>query len=138
MVFRRAGFLAGCVLLGACGGTPKPAAEPAPAPAPASEEDQVAAIADAVNAEADAAHACWKKASASRPDVDGRVVIQVEIGEGGKTAAAEVVTDEIGSPVLTDCLLATWKAHVWSPVLEPGLIIQLPPYVFVAPLEPQP
>lgn len=138
-MIREAGFLA-VWLMAACGGSSSHATEPAPAPEaePATEAQQVQAIADAVNAEAEAATGCWNKASAGHPGVDGRVVLEIEIGQQGKTAAAKIVSDEIGNQVLRACLLTTWRAHQWPPVLSPGTVIQLPPYVFVAPEPPAP
>jgi len=146
--------LAGVAVLAACGSstapTPAPPSAPAPvasegpsAPAEASapadvsderEAQQIEAITRAVNDRAGQIQACYKRATAQRLDVDGRVILELTLGEQGRVASVRPETDEPGSAQLASCLVGLYEAHQFPPIFDPGDTILLP-LSFVAAFE---
>ncbi|HEU0036826.1 MAG TPA: cupin domain-containing protein [Kofleriaceae bacterium] len=123
---------------------PEPAAPvgtgsaPAPAPAvidaaPASQEEQLAAIQQAMNQLDEAAQACWARAATERFDIEGEVVATIDIA--ATAAAATIAHDTTRNPKLTSCLTRLLGAYRWAPPLH-GQTIQLP-FKFRAPADGQ-
>ncbi len=132
-----AGALA--LLLPACGhgsstqmgakGGPEPTTEDAGQDV---EALQIQTIAGALNEFGPAVHTCWARAAADDFHVNGQVVLDLDIGEGG-AAKVSVSIDEVGDAVLTECMVSLWSAFRWPSFFMPGDRIQLPPFEFVAP-----
>jgi quercetin dioxygenase-like cupin family protein len=93
---------------------------------------QIQTIAGALNEFGPAVHTCWAHAAADDFRVNGQVVLDLQIGEGGE-AKVSVTTDEVRDAVLTDCMISLWSAFQWPSSFAPGDRIQLPPFEFVAP-----
>lgn len=135
---KRQRLCAGLALAFACGGgSAKPAKPPvATAPDGGSEAEveamQIQSIASALNEFSPAVHTCWAHGAADKLQLEGQVVIALEIGENG-TATPKLIEENVGDAVLTDCLMALWKSYRWPDVFTAGDRIQLPPFDFVAP-----
>jgi quercetin dioxygenase-like cupin family protein len=93
------------------------------------DEDGAAIIAveEAVNRLRGPIYQCWVRGAADDFRLAGRVVLAVRIGEGGKTAATEVVEDTARDPVLTGCLEELWAGYEWPvEAIAVGETVQLP------------
>lgn len=80
--------------------------------APSSEETRVADIVQAaLAAHGSEVNRCFEKALADTMDVEGKVELSVDVGEGGRVTNASPAVDDVKSPVLLACLeesAATW------------------------------
>ena len=134
--------VAGCS--GSSAGTSAPAA-PAPpvaatsdaatADAPeASQEERLAAIQKAMNELDEAAQACWAAVAVERFDIEGELVMQVDIGGPGQ-AVVTVARNTAKSDKLGSCMVALMTQYPWAPPLH-GQSIQLP-FEFRAPADGQ-
>tara|TARA_R110002073_G_scaffold24260_8_gene82079 strand:- start:51828 stop:53054 length:1227 start_codon:yes stop_codon:yes gene_type:complete len=130
---------AGLALAFACGGggspkTAKPSAQAAPDAGSEVEIEaiQIQSIASALNEFSPAVHTCWAHGAADNLQLEGQVVIALEIGEGGASVPT-LIEENVGDAVLIDCLLALWESYHWPEVFAVGDQIQLPPFDFVAP-----
>lgn len=130
----------------ACGGAasdaaeaPPPGAEEAsaesePDPAPGPDAARLDAVQAAVNEASPAMHECWGRAAATDRDVEGELVLELEVGRGGRPAAVEVVRDTSSDDVLRACLIEVWEGRALAEgAFEPGDVLRLPPFRFVAP-----
>ena len=127
----------GLVAALACGGNASTKAPPTAAEFDAGDSVdtdalQIQTIAAALNEFSPAVHTCWARGAADDFRLAGQVVIALEIGEAG-SAKAELLEDNVGDAVLSDCLLGLWQSYTWPPAFAPGDRIQLPPFDFVAP-----
>lgn len=142
---RRVLIGAALLLAAGCPGKPKgaegpgdePVAEPDAGLEPR-EREQLAAIQSAVNAHGPAVHTCWSMAAADDFRVEGQVLLRLTFAEAGSVADVEIEGDEIGDPVLTECLTRVWASSQWpAELFAAGDQIRLPPISFVAPDEGQ-
>lgn len=114
---------------GAIGSAGEPATTPSDAPA-ASQEEQLAAIQKAMNELDEAAQGCWAAvAAAERFDIEGELVVLVEIEAA--SAKAQIVKDTARNAALARCLAGLLGQYAWAPPLH-GQSIQLP-FQFRAP-----
>jgi len=127
-------------LLAACGpreaprqpppGSGSAVAHPAPADAPGvSEEEKLAAIQKAMNELDEGAQGCWAAAATERFDIEGEIVMQVDISSTGAIAMA--VRDTVKNARLSSCMTGMFGIYQWAPPLY-GQTIQLP-FAFRAP-----
>jgi len=116
--------------------SPGAGSEAKPAPAPADDEareaEQIAAIEFAVNQTAEAVHACYRRATAETLQVEGLVLLGVELGPEHRARRVDVIGDETGSDALTGCVVDVLRRFEFPPVFAAGDQIQLP-LSFVAP-----
>lgn len=126
------------LVLCACGGgatknsQPTAIAEMDAGPDANADALQIQAIAAAINEFSPAVHTCWARGAADGFQLDGRVLIGVDIGAQGE-GKVEILEESVGDAVLTDCLLGLWQSYRWQNVFAEGDRIVLPPFEFVAP-----
>lgn len=108
--------------------TPAPA-PPAPAAPEASQEERLAAIQKAMNELDEAAQQCWAAAATERFDIEGDLVLQIDIA--AERSHAAVVHDTVRNAKLAACVVQLLSAYRWAPPLH-GQSIQLP-FKFRAP-----
>jgi quercetin dioxygenase-like cupin family protein len=77
-------------------------------------------------------HRCWEKAAADDFHLQGKIVLKVTFGAGGKAAKVDVVSDEAKDPVLTACVVDLAKDWSWGPAFRAGDGVQVP-LTFAAP-----
>ena len=128
-----AGLLLSCACGPSAGSQSKGATEPGQPTQEDIEAQQVGAIASAVNEFSPAVHTCWARGAADDLKLEGRVVLRAVVGDGGTTRAVDVLEDVPEDDVLTECLVSLWSDAQWPVVFDPGSIIVLPPFEFVAP-----
>ncbi|HLU68193.1 MAG TPA: cupin domain-containing protein [Kofleriaceae bacterium] len=126
--------------LGACSSGYQPQPQPPPAEPPPdagvtltqsehADEDGAAIVAveQAVNALNQPIHACWAQAAADDFRLEGRVVLSVRVGAGGKPEQIAVVENTTEDDVLSSCLTELWGRYTFPPeAIAAGQTVQLP------------
>ncbi|HUS31851.1 MAG TPA: cupin domain-containing protein [Kofleriaceae bacterium] len=123
------------VVLSACSQPAPPATKPAGSgtgsglsmvpddAGPATQEETLAAIQKAMNELDEGSQTCWAVAATDRFDIEGDLVMRIDVGPTKATAA--VVTDNVHNTKLTACMSELLGAYRWAPPLY-GQTIQLP------------
>jgi quercetin dioxygenase-like cupin family protein len=111
------------------GGPGGPSGSGGPSDAEPSQDEQLAAIQKAMNELDEAAQQCWAAAATERFDIEGELVLQIEIAARG--AQASVVHDTARNTKLAACVVQLLGRYPWAPPLH-GRSIQLP-FKFRAP-----
>ncbi len=91
---------------------------------PASQEEQLAAIQKAMNELDEAVQGCWATAATVRFDIEGMLVLRVDIGAPTPVTVVPA-KDTLRNPGLTRCVIEVATAYPWAPPLY-GQAIQLP------------
>lgn len=90
---------------------------------PASADERLAAIQKAMNELDEGAQGCWAAAATERFDIQGEIVMQVDITSTGAIAMA--VRDTVKNARLASCMTGMFGVYQWPPPLH-GETIQLP------------
>ena len=93
---------------------------------PSIDEIRIGAIQHAINETAPARNMCWELGAADNFRLSGNVIIRLTFAEGSPSPSVDLVSDETGDAVLTECVKAVYRKYQWPLVFEPGQQVELP------------
>jgi hypothetical protein len=95
-----------------------------------------AALQGALRAKAGASRGCYERALRQNPMLKGRIMVGVRVGAQGQVCSAGIVSDTLGDPGVSSCVLGTFRSGSLPPPVGGCAEVQVP-MNFVPKTEPE-
>jgi hypothetical protein len=88
-------------------------------------------LASVIQVRAQQARRCYDQALASDSSLKGKVSIELRIGPAGNVCSANVISNDMGSPVVANCVANRLRASGGFPAPRGGCVAATVPFAFV-------